>query len=287
MNSFPDNPQYVLMEKAIAFLCEHFKEQPSLAEAANVVGWSEYHFQRVFQHWVGVSPKQFLQYLTASYARQQLQDCQDTLSVTTEAGLSSSSRLHDVMVKVYAATPAEIKNQGANLTIRYGLHNTPFGLCLIALSDRGICHLSFPTRPDILEQKIISEISALWPCATLYPDPEITAHFVQRIFRPGLQPETLKVHLRGSPFQLKVWDALLRIPPARIVTYKGIAKSIDQPRAYRAVATAIGKNPIGFLIPCHRVIRQSGIIGDYRWGTNRKRMILGWEAANIEHKGLF
>jgi AraC family transcriptional regulator of adaptative response/methylated-DNA-[protein]-cysteine methyltransferase len=267
------------MEKAIAFLCEHFQEQPSLADAAKMVGFSDCHFQRTFQHWVGVSPKQFLQYLTADYARQRLQECKDTLSVTEEVGLSSGSRLHDLVVKVYAATPAELKNQGANLSIRYGWHDTPFGLCAIALSERGICHLSFPDRADNIEQQATEEIRALWPCAELQPAPDLMAHFVQRIFCPGLQPEELKVHLRGSPFQIKVWAALLRIPPSRVVTYQEIARRIGQPRAYRAAATAISKNPIGFLIPCHRVIRQSGIIGDYRWGSNRKRMMLGWEAA--------
>lgn len=275
MNMASNAQHYQLMEKAIIYLCDHFTEQPSLAEAAAHVGLSDYHFQRLFQQWAGVSPKQFLQYLTATYAKQRLQECKDTLSVTYESGLSSSSRLHDVLVKIYAATPAEVRAQGAGLNLIFGIHDTPFGRALIALSDRGICHLSFMDSSDDLA---IQTLQDNWPFANLQPSQEITLESIKKIFHPDIAMTNLKVHLKGSPFQLKVWEALLRIPPAKLVTYEAIAQSLGQPRAYRAAATAIGKNPIGFLIPCHRVIRSNGIIGDYRWGSARKRMILGWEA---------
>jgi AraC family transcriptional regulator of adaptative response/methylated-DNA-[protein]-cysteine methyltransferase len=277
---FLDNPQYVLMEKAIGFLCTNFKEQPSLTEAASFVGLSEYHFQRVFQRWVGISPKQFLHYVTADYARHCLQECKDTLRVTEDAGLSSSSRLHELIVKVYAATPAELKHQGAHLTIGYGFHETPFGRCLIAFSGRGICYLSFQDGEAAQwEKRVRQELMAMWPRATCQPEPDLAGQYVRRIFAPEETLSELKVHVQGTAFQIKVWEALLRIPPARLVTYQAIAGRIGRPEAVRAVATAIGKNPVGFLVPCHRVIRQTGVIGGYRWGSDRKRMILGWEAA--------
>jgi AraC family transcriptional regulator, regulatory protein of adaptative response / methylated-DNA-[protein]-cysteine methyltransferase len=271
---------YSTIEKAITYLYKHFKEQPSLAEVATFVGLSEYHFQRLFQNWAGVSPKQFLQYVTATYARTLLAECKDALSVAHEAGLSSSSRLHDLMVKVYASTPAELRRQGSNLKLTYGFQDTPFGNCLIALTGRGICHLAFL---DDSEPLALQELHALWPHAELTQSQQMTAAYAERIFLSKPTLTELKIHLKGSPFQLKVWEALLEIPLSRLVSYQDIANRIGQPQAYRAVATAIGKNPVAFLIPCHRVIRSSGIIGKYRWGTARKRIILGWEALQQEH----
>ncbi len=270
---------YARIEKAILFLEENFRRQPSLGELAAHVGLSEYHFQRLFRRWAGISPKRFLQYLTAEYARELLREPRSTLEVAYEAGLSGPGRLHDLLVSVEAMTPGEVKRSGAGLTIRYGIHPSPFGECLLALTGRGICTLAF-LPPEGRDQGI-AELRSRWEASELREDPAATLALLQRIFHPspeGPRP-MVNLHLKGTNFQLKVWEALLKIPAGHLTTYEEIAASLEMPGAARAVGNAVGQNPVAFLIPCHRVIRKTGAFGGYRWGAARKKALVGWEAA--------
>ncbi len=271
-------PDYLRIEKAILFLEENFRRQPSLGEVAAHVGLSEYHFQRLFRRWAGISPKRFLQYLTAEYARELLRESRSTLEVAYEAGLSGPGRLHDLLVSVEAMTPGEVKRRGEGLVIRYGIHPSPFGDCLLALTERGICTLAF-LPPDGRAQAL-AELRSRWRGSELREDPAATLSLVRRIFSPA--PESARpvvsLHLQGTNFQIRVWEALLRIPSGSAATYEDIAASLEMPGAARAVGNAVGQNPIAFLIPCHRVIRKTGAFGGYRWGAARKKALLGWEA---------
>lgn len=271
------NPDYVRVEKAIRYLEENFRRQPTLEEVARATGLSEYHFQRLFRRWVGVSPKRFLQYLTAGHARDLLERQRTVLDAAYEVGLSGAGRLHDLMVGVDAVTPGEVRRLGAGLVVRYGLHDTPFGEGLIAVTERGICGMSFLEERG--EDGALEELRARWPEATLVEDPAATGPLVGRIFEAGAPDTRLPLLLRGTNFQVKVWEALLRIPAGAVATYEEVAELAGAPGAARAVGTAVGRNPVAYLIPCHRVIRKSGVFGDYRWGATRKRAILGWEAA--------
>jgi len=275
---------YARIEKAISFIEANFRSQPTLAEVAASVGLSQHHFQRLFRRWAGISPKRFLQYLTARYAEGLLQDSRDVLEASYEAGLSGPGRLHDLLVNIHGVTPGELKGQGAGLTLRYGVHRSPFGDCLLAITERGICGLAFigPWGRD----KALADMRRRWPRAVFRKGPHVTQAIADRIFasarKKGEQPFDLFV--QGTNFQIKVWEALLRIPPGSAVSYGDVAESIGAPRAVRAVGTAIKQNPVAFLIPCHRVIRKSGIVGEYRWGSARKKAILGWEAVRF-HRG--
>jgi len=268
---------YLRIEQAILYLENHYKEQPSLEDVAANVGLSEYHFQRLFTRWAGVSPKRFLQFVTKENAKGLLDRSENLLDTTHQTGLSSLGRLHDLFVNTEAVSPGEYKSRGAGVTIRYGLHPTPFGKCLIATTERGICHLGFVQTG---EGDAIDNLVADWKQATMIEDHKSTSSLVEPIFDLGYRGKPLSVHLRGTNFQLKVWEALLQIPTGVVTTYEGIASRIGKPNAMRAVGTAIGHNPIAVLIPCHRVIRKVGEYGNYRYGALRKKALLAREYVN-------
>ncbi len=270
---------YLRIEQAILYLENHYKDQPGLEEVAANIGLSEYHFQRLFTRWAGVSPKRFLQFLTKEGAKDLLDRSENLLDTTHQVGLSSLGRLHDLFVTTEAVTPGEYKSHGAGVTIRYGIHPTPFGKCLIATTERGICHLGFVQTS---EGKAIDQLVAEWQQARMIEDYKATVSLVEPIFdlrynHPG---KPLNVHLRGTNFQLKVWEALLQVPVGTVTTYGEIAARIGKPSAMRAVGTAVGHNPIAVLIPCHRVIRKMGEFGNYRYGELRKKALLAREFAN-------
>lgn len=268
---------YARVEKAILFLEENFPRQPALKEIARAVNLSEYHFQRLFKRWAGISPKRFLQLLTLEHAKKLMRAPGSLLNVTYETGLSSESRLHDLFVSIEAVTPGEFRRQGEGLKILYGFHPSPFGACLVAVTERGICHLAFAGRGD--RKKIVSDLRKQWRNAEVREDQEATRPYMERILGAALSKSLLPLHLRGTNFQIKVWQALLKIPRGRVVSYENVAHQIGRPDAVRAVANAVAQNPVAFLIPCHRVIRKSGALGGYHWGSARKRAILAWEAA--------
>jgi len=275
---------YARIEKAILFLQQNFREQPSLTELARHVGLSDGHFQRLFKRWAGISPKRFLQYLTGEYVERLLCETHSNLlDVSLQAGLSGPGRLHDLIVNIHAATPGEMKRRGEGLAIRYGRHPTPFGDCLLAAMSRGICSLEF--IDSATEENPLSTLQERWPKARYHPDQALTRPLVERIFasaeNSGGQP--LNLHLSGSNFQLRVWEALLKIPSGQLITYSDLAHLAGSPAAARAVGSANANNPVACLIPCHRVIRRSGSFGRYRWGTARKQALYGWEQARLEN----
>jgi AraC family transcriptional regulator of adaptative response/methylated-DNA-[protein]-cysteine methyltransferase len=280
INFKQSSEDYLRIEQAILYLENHYKEQPSLEEVAASIGLSEYHFQRLFTRWAGVSPKRFLQFLTKEGAKELLGRSENLLDTTHQVGLSSLGRLHDLFVTTEAVTPGEYKTRGEGLTIRYGMHLTPFGKCLIGLTERGICHLGFVPGS---EGEAIDSLVNEWKEANMVEDYRSTAALVGPIF--DLRYDTrikqpLMLHLRGTNFQIKVWEALLQIPAGSATTYEGLAQRIGQPTASRAVGSAVGHNPIAVLIPCHRVIRKVGDFGNYRYGELRKKALLAREYLN-------
>jgi AraC family transcriptional regulator of adaptative response/methylated-DNA-[protein]-cysteine methyltransferase len=270
---------YRRVEQVILFLEQNFRAQPDLKELAGHVGLSEYHFQRLFSRWAGVSPKRFLQFLTVEYAKELLSSSTNSLlDVAYDAGLSGPGRLHDLFVTCEAMTPGEFKRRGAGVTITYGFQPSPFGDCLLAVTDKGICGLAFTQTGD--REQALGDLRVRWPAATFVEDADLTRPFVSRIFSPADQPgQPLPLFLKGTNFQLQVWQALLRVPPGAVVSYDDLAAAIGRPGAARAVGAAVGQNPISYVIPCHRVIRKVGLIGDYHWGKARKKAMLGLEAA--------
>ena len=265
---------YNTIAAAIRYIEAHQRSQPSLAEVAASVHLSEYHFQRLFTRWVGISPKRFLQFLTKENAKRLL--AQNTLLDSAyQAGLSGAGRLHDLLVQTEAVTPGEVRLRGAGLEIRYGTHPSPFGACFIATTERGICRLSFDP------QHALKQLKADYRNASLVQDSAHTQTLIERIFLPTGDGTPLTLDLRGTNFQIQVWEALLRIPAGQLVAYNDIASAIGKPNATRAVGAAIGKNPVPLLIPCHRVIRATGKFGQYAFGSERKKAIIGWEMANI------
>ena len=271
---------YSRIEQAILFLDRHAQEQPGLNEIAAYLGLSEYHFQRLFSRWVGISPKRFLQYLTKEHAKYMLEQSGDVLSATYESGLSSPSRLHDLLVTCEAVTPGEYKSGGTGLTITYGFHPVPFGDCLLAVTERGICGLQFVQDGDRVAS--LDTLKERWPNAFFYEDPSLTFPLVRRIFPIFEEHQTTPLHLflRGTNFQIKVWEALMNIPAGNVVSYEELAAYVGRPKAVRAVGQAVAHNPVAVVIPCHRVIRKVGDFGGYRWGLPRKRALLGWEVAH-------
>ncbi len=267
------------IEKAIHFIEANFKNQPSLEEVAAYVNLSGFHFQRLFRRWAGISPKRFLQFLTAQHARRLLEESRSVLDVAFDVGMSGPGRLHDLTVNVHAMSPGELKRRGAGLTIHYGFHDTPFGECLIAQTDRGVCALFFV--PSGGRGALVGELAARWRGATIEEMPESTGTTARKIFssRRGNGRPDITLHVEGTNFQIRVWEALLTIPPGMLVSYSDVATLAGQPEAVRAAGTAVGQNPISYLIPCHRVIRRTGAIGRYRWGGAKKRALIGWEAA--------
>lgn len=276
------NTDYERIEKAIVFLKENFKQQPGLDEVAKQVYLSPFHFQRLFREWAGVSPKKFLQFISVEYAKGLLQQQRPLADVSFETGLSGTSRLHDLFISIEGMTPGEYKNGGAALSLHYSFAETPFGDIVIASTSKGICHLSFVDS----ETSGKETLKELFPNALLVQKTDILQQNALRFFKGDWSDlEKVRLHLKATPFQVKVWQSLLRIPLGGISTYSAIASEIQNEKASRAVGTAIGSNPVAYLIPCHRVIRSTGVTGEYHWGSAKKTAILGWEAAKTVHPG--
>lgn len=274
-----ESEDYQRIARAIAFIRKHRPHQPDLTTVAQHIGLSESHFQRLFTQWAGISPKRFLQYLTLEYAKSQIKQTQSLFELTLDVGLSSPGRLHDLFVNLEAMSPGEYKAGGLGLQIHYGVYDTPFGQSLIATTTRGVCNLHFLDRAN--ERAAEQILRQSWPKAEIIRDPKATQALCDSIFDPATfgtqKPLTLLV--KGTNFQIQVWRALLQIPLGGMTTYRTVAEAIGRPTATRAVGNAVGKNPISYLIPCHRVIRASGELGGYRWGQERKTALLGWEAS--------
>ena len=276
---------YTRIASAIEYIQENFTQQPTLDEIAKKVNLSAFHFQRLFTDWAGVSPKKFLQFVSVQHAKQVLKETQSTLFDTAyETGLSGTGRLHDLFMKIEGMTPGEYKNQGKHLIINYSYFDTIFGKIMIASTKKGICFMAFSdTNNDAY-----LELHELFPMATfIHKTDEIQQNAMIIYSQDWRNMKEIKFHLKGSPFQLKIWETLLRIPLGTVAAYGDIAKEIGNPKANRAVGSAIGKNPVACLIPCHRVIQSSGALGNYRWGSSKKMALIGWEAANskIQNKG--
>lgn len=280
MNLRTDCDDYRRIEAALDFLQANRQQQPALQRLAHELALSEFQTQRLFTRWAGVSPKRFLQFLGKQHARQLLLEQRPTLEVADELGLSGGGRLHDLVVNTWGVTPGELARSGSGLQIRYGFQPTPFGECLLGFTPRGICHLAFAQEQD--HAAMLLAMCAEWPNASLVADECESAVLAGRIFG-GLPSngKPLALLLRGTNFQLQVWEALLRIPEGQLRTYGDIATAIGKPRAARAVGQAVGRNAIAYLIPCHRVIRGMGEFGGYRWGRTRKLAMLGREAAAL------
>ncbi|QQD16866.1 methylated-DNA--[protein]-cysteine S-methyltransferase [Spongiibacter nanhainus] len=271
---------YQRMAKAIDYLVRHRQRQPSLEDVAQYVHLSPSHFQRQFQRWVGVSPKRYLQALTVSDAKALLARSTPTLAVADQLGLSSASRLYDHFIQLEAMTPGEYQRGGEGLHIQYSLHDTPFGQALLASTQRGLCCFNFIDSDDEVPQQTLQ---AQWPKAGIVAGLANHQAIVDALFSTAGKPDSpLSLHVRGTNFQIQVWRALLRIPAGSLSTYRQVAQAINRPTASRAVGQAIGANPVGLLIPCHRVIRESGELGGYRWGLERKQALLCLEEAQTQ-----
>ena len=269
---------YERIEKAIVFLKQHFKQQPDLDEVAKQVHVSPFHFQRLFKDWAGVSPKKFVQFLSVEYAKGLLKQNLSLLDTSFETGLSGTSRLHDLFINIEGMTPGEYKNGGQDLQIQYSFAETIFGDVVIASTAKGICYLSFVSEAKNEHENLFK----LFPNAVFTQKTDLVQQNALKFFRGDWSDlQKIKLHLKGTMFQLKVWQSLLKIPLGNVSTYTAVANAIENPNAKRAVGTAIGSNPVAFLIPCHRVIKSSGITGEYHWGSNRKTVILGWEASSV------
>ena len=275
-----DSINFDRIAKAIEYLNVNFKNQPSLEEVAEKVHISPYHFQRMFTDWAGVSPKKFLQYLSIEYAKRLLKDEQATLfEASHETGLSGTGRLHDLFINIEGMTPAEYKNGGKNLFINYSYADSPFGTILVASTQKGICHLAFADD----EKKALDFLINQFPNATFKQKLDFIQQNALFVFTHDWDKlNEIKLHLKGTDFQIKVWETLVKIPSGKLSTYGKIADQIANPKASRAVGTAIGDNPVAYLIPCHRVIQSTGTIGQYHWGCSRKAAIIGWEAARLD-----
>lgn len=276
-----DPRPYATVARAIEFIRTHAEHQPGLAEIAAAVGLSTYQLQRLFSAWAGLSPKRFLQYLTKEHARQALRASADVLDAALGAGLSGPGRLHDLMVSCEAMTPGEIRALGRGVELAYGLAPTPCGDALFGWTARGVCHLAFC---DSDHDGQLDALRRAWPAAALRRDDAAARALAARVFPAAPQPGRLHLVLRGTNFQIKVWEALLRIPPATTISYGTLATLAGEPSAQRAVGSALAANRIGYLIPCHRVIRADGACGNYRWGAERKLALRAWEAGRAARR---
>ncbi len=274
-----EDTDYSRIATAIDYIKNNFKKQPDLDEVAAKINISPFHFHRMFTEWAGVSPKKFLQYLTIEYAKKMLKDNQATLFDTAiETGLSGTGRLHDLFINIEGMTPGEYKNGGHQLAINYSFAESPFGNILVASTNKGICYMAFADD----EHNALMHLQARFPNAEYRQMVDLMQQNVLYIFTHDWSKlSQVKLHLKGTAFQLKVWETLLKIPMGKITTYGNIAKQIQVPKASRAVGTAIGDNPVAFLIPCHRIIQSTGLFGGYHWGSIRKTAIIGWEAAQM------
>ena len=273
---------YKRVEKAIKYIETNYKNQPSLDEIADHVCLSPFHFQRLFKDWAGVSPKKFIQFLTLEYAKKVLSESRSIFEASFQAGLSGPSRLHDLFVNIEAVTPGEFRDRGEGLRIYYGFHQSPFGSYMLAVTSRGICGLHFAAENE--KEKYLHLLKSQWSEAVFEENPAYTETYHKQLFVSDADIEQRKITLllKGTNFQLKVWKALLQIPAGNLASYDMIAKNIGSPTASRAVGSAVGANPVGFIIPCHRVINKIGAMSQYRWGASRKKAIIGWEAARLE-----
>ena len=276
-----DKTNYSRIAEAIGYITENYKTQPGLEQVAEKIHVSPFHFQRMFTEWAGVSPKKFLQYITVKHAKRMLKEDQASLFDTAfETGLSGTGRLHDLFINIEGMSPGEYKNGGEELTINFSFAESPFGNILVASTPKGICHLAFADD----EKAALEVLKGIFPRAAYRQMVDMAQQNVLYIFTHDWSKlNQVKLHLKGTAFQLKVWEALLKIPMGRLATYGRIANQIKEPGASRAVGAAIGNNPVAFLIPCHRVIQSSGVIGQYHWGAVRKTAMIGWEAAQKEN----
>ncbi|MDP4186362.1 MAG: methylated-DNA--[protein]-cysteine S-methyltransferase [Bacteroidota bacterium] len=270
---------YQRIEKAIKYLISNFKKQPSLDEIAEYMGLSPFHFQRMFSQWAGVSPKKFLEHLTLEALKDELSIAGNISVAAERVGLSAQSRAYDLFVNIEAVTPHEYKTKGEGLTIEYGFADSPFGMCFIAATERGICMLQFS---DENRDELIAELQQEWNNARIKENDDLAKTIVEKIFSAKKEVKPLNLLLRGTPFQLKVWRALLNVPFGRVVSYGDLAELTGDVNATRAVASAVARNPVGYIIPCHRVIRSEGVVGQYHWKPERKAAIIGWEKSRNE-----
>lgn len=274
---------YERIAQIIRFLDEHHTGQPDLAALARRAGLSPFHFHRLFSTWAGVTPKDFLQCLTLAHAREMLREGQTVLNVALDSGLSGPGRLHDLCIQLEAASPGELKHGGAGWTMLCGFADSPFGKCFIAEGPRGVCHLAFVEN----EKNALADLRKEWPAAEIKRDDSAATRLAARIFtqpRDSGSQRPLRAFVRGTPFQVRVWRALLHVPAGSLTSYGRLADAIAKPSAARAVGTAVGQNPLAYLIPCHRVIRETGVIGNYHWGQARKRAMIAWESSKFQSR---
>jgi len=272
-----EHTHFQLVEKAIRYLVAHQKKQPELDDLARALDTSPFHLQRVFTEWAGISPKKFLQYLTTESLKRELESSRNLMEVADSVGLTTQSRVYDHLVSLEAVTPGEFRSQGRGLVIEYGLHDTPFGGLFIATTHRGICWAAFTSASGESEA---AELKSRWESATIRENAVSTKAVADSLFAPDRKRETIPLHVEGTNFQVRVWEALLKIPYAQVTSYAGVAEAIGNPGATRAVGTAIAQNPVAYIIPCHRVIRSEGVIGNYHWNPGRKGAMIGFERAN-------
>lgn len=284
MNIKQADKDYRRVENALKYLQTNFHSKPSLKEIAEMSSLSEYHFQRIFTRWAGLSPERFIKYLSKENAKKALAESKSLLDATYKSKLSSQGRLYDLFVTTEAVTPGEYKSSGGGLAIRYGIHPSPFGLCFIALTERGICSLGFTGKSET--EAVLSEFQRKWKNAVITKDQRASGHLVQSIFDKdkNAREEPFKLLLSGTNFQIKVWEALLKIPPGCMVSYQDLAHLLGKTKSARAVAGAVASNPVAYLIPCHRVIRKMGVINDYRWGAERKMAMLARESSLLDNR---
>lgn len=272
---------YTRIASAIEFIKKNYRAQPKLDEVAEYVHLSPFHFQRMFQEWAGVTPKRFLQFLSVEHAKKILKETHASLLDTSyEVGLSGTSRLYDLFTTIEGMTPGEYKNGGESLSLNYSFADTPFGEVIVASTQKGVCHMAFV---ESSYGEALESLCNIFPNATYKHFLDLNQQNALFVFRQDWSKlEKVKLHLKGTDFQLKVWQTLLKVPTGGLTTYSDLAQKSDHAGAFRAVGTAVGKNPVAFLIPCHRVIKSSGEIGNYHWGENRKTAIIGWEASKRE-----
>lgn len=275
-----DEINFNRIAEAITYIQANFKSQPSLEQVAEAVNLSPFHFQRLFSDWAGTSPKRFLQYISIGHAKKMLRENQSLFDTAIETGLSGSSRLHDLFIKIEGMTPGEYKNGGENLNINYSFRESTFGNIIVASTSKGICHIAFYDD----ETTALNNLQNQFPAATYQHAKDEQQQNALIVFNSEWDKLTqIKLHLKGTDFQLKVWETLLKIPMGNLSTYGTIARKLQNPKASRAIGTAIGDNPVAFLIPCHRVIQSSGALGGYHWGMSRKSAMIGWEVAKIDN----
>lgn len=276
---------YASVHRAIEFLSAHWDEHPSLDRLADHLGVSPSHAQRLFKRWCGLSPKEFVQAIALDRARGLLAGSASVLDTAHEVGLSGGGRLHDLFVDHAAMSPGEFKRQGEGIELAYGFHPSPFGLAVLAVTQRGVAGLAFADGDDAgARESALADLTGRWPAARFVHAPERTQASARHIFDPGRwrDGQPLRIIMIGTDFEVRVWQALLDIPMGRAVTYSDLARRIGAPTAHRAVASAVGRNPISFVVPCHRVLRKDGGIGGYHWGVTRKRAIIGWEMGRLQ-----